>query len=107
MPEIMAEVWPWWPPALCPSFNKVRMILEVIPALNVRMSIRLAGPHLDTTNSHDQAATRPTRVNAAARNHRDRPAPCVLGLSDVCPVSSRASVVCITIELPPLPKAFP
>src|SRR5712671_5491006 len=104
MPEIMAEVWLWWPPALCPSFDKVRMILEVIPALNVRMSIRLAGPHLDTTNSHDQAATRPTSVNTAARSQRERPAPCVLGLSDVGLVSSSTSVVCITIEVPPLPK---
>src|SRR6266851_4106108 len=100
MPEIMADVWLCCPAALCPSLMSVRMILEVIPALNVRMSIRLAGPHLDTINSHDHAATRPTRVSAAARNHRERPAPCGVGHSDVCLVSSRTSVVGINYRTP-------
>src|SRR5438093_2122138 len=47
------------------------MTLEVSPALNVRMSIRVAGPHLDTTNNQDHAAKTPRRINTAARTQRD------------------------------------
>ena len=47
------------------------MIFEVSPALNVRMSTRDAGPHLETTNNQDQAATTPTSVNAAALAQRN------------------------------------
>src|SRR5437867_3725358 len=72
MPEIMAEVW------LCPGcpsakagFKSVRIIFEVSPALNVRMSIRFAGPHFDTTNNHDQAAAIPRRLKTPTLTQRD------------------------------------
>src|SRR5262245_15708856 len=72
MPEIMAEVWlcPGWPSETA-GFNRVRMILEVSPALNVRMSIRLAGPHFETTHNQDHAAAIPSRVKAPTLTQRD------------------------------------
>ena len=47
------------------------MTFEVSPALNVRMSTREAGPHLETTNNQDQAATTPTTIKAAALTQRN------------------------------------
>src|SRR6516162_1679211 len=93
MPDTIADVWLWCPVPL-PSFSNVRITLEVSPALKVRMSIRLAGPHLDITKSHDQAAMRLARVKTPALAHRERPtrslssAPSTVALLDARDVPS-------------------
>src|SRR5260370_12819014 len=50
--------------------RSVRITLEVTPALNVRMSIRFAGPHFETKNSQDHAATNPRSISVAALSQR-------------------------------------
>src|SRR5260370_25385327 len=51
--------------------RSVSITLEVTPALNVRMSIRFAGPHFETRNSQDHAATNPRSISVAALNQRN------------------------------------
>src|SRR5260370_21885768 len=50
--------------------RSVRITLEVTPALNVRMSIRFAGPHFETKNNQDHAANSPRSISVAALSQR-------------------------------------
>src|SRR2546422_11698273 len=53
------------------GFKSVRITFEVSPALNVRMSMRLAGPHRETTNNQDHAAKTPSRISPTALTQRE------------------------------------
>src|SRR2546425_4282735 len=71
-------------PAAYAGCSSVRIILEVNPALNVRMSILDAGPHLEMRNNQDQAAITPASVKAAALSQRD---PFIIGRMMIGPIS--------------------
>src|SRR6266478_9811654 len=53
------------------NLKSVRITRDVTPALKVRISIRFAGPHFETRNSQDHAATSPRSIKVAALTHRN------------------------------------
>ena len=56
--------------------------------------MRLAGPHFETTHTHDHAATTPMNASAAARSQRER----VMGGSTIAGVDA-SSTACIYLFL--------
>src|SRR5260370_42668364 len=81
--------------------RSVLITLEAKPALNVRMSFRFAGPHFETKNNQDHAATNPRSISGAALSQRSLLVPSFISVHSGNPPGCALSVLQAHAEASP------